>query len=464
LKSSDAHLTEVFQWAKTQAMAYVFSGDPVGDWYEASLPGRYAFCMRDVSHQSLGAQVLGLSSYTQNMLYHFAQNISERKDWCSYWEITRDNQPAPVDYKNDSDFWYNLPASFDVLDDCYRMFLWTRSREYVDDPVFLHFYQRTVTSYVERWQLERERVMERPRILNQRLPAAQTAIRPSSRGIPTYDESSETTVLGVDLLAAQYAAYASFSAMEQIRGNIDEARLYAGKAQALKAFINQKWWNSKENRYYAYLDQSHQLRGHAGADLLYWNAVETPHIQGAIDDILDDIQHGRPDAVELQSHYAEILYRYGMPDAAYKEMLKLASPTQVRREYPEVSYAVIGAIVNGLMGIEPEAVTNASQPVIVDTLPQLTPQTQWVEVQHVQIAGSHITVRQEGNNRTELTEEDGPPLAWRPEFLGSYPYLIVNGKRMAAQKGRDRAGRTISFVHLTATVGAVLSAQAPLSH
>ena len=53
------------------------------------------------------------------------ENISRSKDWCSYWEITYSNRPAPIDFKSDQEFWYNLPANFDVLDACYRMFLWT---------------------------------------------------------------------------------------------------------------------------------------------------------------------------------------------------------------------------------------------------------------------------------------------------------------------------------------------------
>src|ERR1700722_17248417 len=56
LTSSDTQLVAAFDWAKQQAMAYAFDGDPVGPWYEASLPGRRAFCMRDVSHQAAGAQ------------------------------------------------------------------------------------------------------------------------------------------------------------------------------------------------------------------------------------------------------------------------------------------------------------------------------------------------------------------------------------------------------------------------
>src|SRR6476659_6907269 len=34
LSSSDTRLVEAFNWAKQQAMAYVFDGDPVGPWYE----------------------------------------------------------------------------------------------------------------------------------------------------------------------------------------------------------------------------------------------------------------------------------------------------------------------------------------------------------------------------------------------------------------------------------------------
>jgi len=61
LRSSDQELVQAFDWAKKQALSYVFDGDPVGPWYEAALPGRRAFCMRDVSHQAAGAQALGLA-------------------------------------------------------------------------------------------------------------------------------------------------------------------------------------------------------------------------------------------------------------------------------------------------------------------------------------------------------------------------------------------------------------------
>lgn len=161
LRSSDTQLVKSFKWAKQQAMAYVFDGDPVGPWYEAALPGRRAFCMRDVSHQVAGAQALGLSKYTHNMLRRFAENISASKDWCSYWEINYLNRPAPIDFKSDAEFWYNLPANFDVLDACFRMYLWTGDRSYIEDSVFVNFYDHTVREYVSRWDLSPDRIMTR---------------------------------------------------------------------------------------------------------------------------------------------------------------------------------------------------------------------------------------------------------------------------------------------------------------
>jgi len=171
--------------------------------------------MRDTSHQADGAHALGLARCNHNMLRRFAENISASRDWCSYWEIDRLNQPAPVDYKSDAEFWYNLPANYDVLDACYRMYLWSGDRSYIEDPVFLNFYDLTVNQYTSRWNLGLDRVMER---------MSDIPTPPFFRGDPTYEESSSDNLVGIDLLATQYAAYRAYAAMQSIRGNAKKAR------------------------------------------------------------------------------------------------------------------------------------------------------------------------------------------------------------------------------------------------
>jgi hypothetical protein len=83
--SSDAQLVHAFDWAEGQAMAYVQGGsDPVGLWYETGLPGRTRFSMRDTSHQSMGAQALGLAAYTHNMLHRKMRGLTAaaiRRSW-----------------------------------------------------------------------------------------------------------------------------------------------------------------------------------------------------------------------------------------------------------------------------------------------------------------------------------------------------------------------------------------------
>jgi hypothetical protein len=458
LSSSDTRLVEAFNWAKQQAMAYVFDGDPVGPWYEASLPGRRAFCMRDVSHQATGAQALGLSKYTHNMLHRFAENIAASRDWCSYWEIDYRNLPAPVDYKNDREFWYNLPANFDVLDTCYRMYLWTGDKTYISDPVFLNFYDRTVTDYVNRWDLSVNRIMTRK---NTATPP------PFFRGDPSYEESRRDMELGVDLLATQYAGYRSFAAIQVIRGNQDSAKMYLQNASEVKSLVNSKWWNASGNYFYAYLDNNRQFQGRGGSDLLYRGVTdEGPRMQSALNALLE--ARAEPaSAVEPKSHYAEILYRYGDPEAAYAQIMDLTRAGRERREYPEVSYSVIGALVNGMMGINmkpsapiEEVVDGSHFETVIETLPQLTAKTSWAEIRNLPVLDDVVTVKEE-SRRTVLTNRGKSELVWQAAFAGSFPSLTVNGKPQAAQNEIRYLGHPVTWVRLLVPAGA--SAEVSLS-
>jgi hypothetical protein len=433
-------------------MAYVFDGDPVGPWYEAALSGRRAFCMRDVSHQVAGAQALGLSKYTHNMLRRFAENISPSKDWCSYWEIDYLNRPAPIDFKSDAEFWYNLPANFDVLDACFRMYLWTGDRSYVDDPVFLNFYDHTVTDYVSRWDLGLDRIMTR-----------NNGVQGPSyfRGDPSYEESRHDIVLGIDLLATQYAGDRSYSAIQAIRGDRARAQLYLASASDIKRLINEVWWNPSGGFFYEFVDKDHRFQGRAGADLLYRDVAENgAKAQSALHSLLDAMQSEPASAVERKSHYAEILYRYGEPEAAYSEIMDLTRSGRERQEYPEVPYSVIGAIVNGLMGINVEAnvpiedlVQGKQFETVVSTLPQLTTKTAWAEVRKLPVQDGLISVRHDGERSTVLTNQGKKDLTWEAVFPGAFPALIVNGMSIKAHARSGYFGRELTWVRVPVRAG-----------
>ena len=453
LRTSDTRLAGAFDWAQRQALAYTFRGDPVGDWYEAALPGRQAFCMRDTAHQSLGAHFLGLDLATRSMLHRFAENISESKDWCSYWEINRDNLPPPVDYRDDAQFWYNLPANFDLLDACYRMYVWSGDSTYLTDPVFRNFYRRTVHDYVERWDLSLDRIMTRQRIMNMHGHVDPANRFQKNRGIPSYDEGNPNFVVAVDQLAAQYAGYLAYARLAQLSsGDASEAGAFLSRAAAVRSFINDTWWDKKSGDYYSRLNLDHQLEGHSlNSSLLYYGAAADGTKSNAVlQSILNAIGRKKPMGVEGQSHLPEILYRYGQPGAAYEQILDLTREDKNRRDYPEVSYSVVGAIVHGLMGIDVQTVEPAKvlQDAIyvegpVVTLPRLTSQTQWAEADHVLVRANQISIRHDGLKKSTLQNLSGPSLIWQACFPGPFPQLLVDGQAVAARRS-EKQGQLIS--------------------
>lgn len=436
LESSDARLVEVFNWAKRQAMNFVFDGDPVGPWYEAAEPGREAFCMRDTASQAMGAHALGLAPYTKNMLRRFAENISDARDWCSVWEIDRFNRPAPIDYKNDAEFWYNLPANFSILDCCYRMYTWTGDLTYVNDPAFLNFYDRTVTDYVERWGLGLDQIMTRPRLLNVRGMVDPKKKFQANRGIPGYDEGNKDYVLGFDVLAAQYKAYLAYAYFQEARGNQELARTCQKKAAEVKDLVNKTWWNEKEHNYYARLNKDHQLegQGRGGAS------------RGG------DIDWGRGTA-------------YRDPDSVNAQLVDLS---RSRLEYPEVSYNKIGDIVNGTMGITVEAESPLQSAIsgywvetVVKTLPGIGTKIAWAELRNLPIRACEVAVRHEGERKTTFTNQRGPALIWQATFDGAHETLLVNGRpaKARAEKGSD--GRVTSSVRLSVGGGGTVAVEVP---
>jgi len=464
--SPDARLADAFAWAKRQATDYVFEGDRVGDWYEAALPGREAFCMRDVSHQAMGAHALGLQRHTRTMLRRFAENITDARDWCSLWEIDRHNQPAHADYRNDNDFWYNLPANFDVLDASYRMFLWTGDPEYVGDPVFLQFYQRTVTDYVERWGLGPDTIMKRPRLMNRRGQADPDAKFTEARGIPGYNEETTDFVVGLDLLATQYAGYAAYARIQEARGDLGSARLWLKKAAEVKAFVNRAWWDEKTNAFFDRLTTDYRLAPRSNSFWniaeLYWPvAADGPHAKAAVTRLVEQIKRSPSAPVEEQSHHAEVLYRYGVPEVAYQQMLDLARDNRSRREYPEVSFSIIGAIVTGLMGVSVDPVAPGREEELLDyfagrfvmTLPQLTGQTAWAELRHLPVRGNDISVRHEGQAASVFTNNRGPAVVWRAAFPGAFDTLVVNGDPVKARRETRPVDHVVSWVRVVVGAG-----------
>ena len=435
LETSDPKLAAAFAWAKGRALDCVFpaevTGDAVGDWYEAALPGRFAFCMRDVSHQALGAHVLGLARFNLNMLEKFAAAISASRDYCSFWEIDKYNRPAPVDYRNDGDFWYNLPANFDVLDACWRQFLWSGDRTYLDGPRFKNFYEWTVDAYVRAWDKDGDGIPEhRPEY--------------GKRGLGSYDEGPDSgrTLMGSDLLASMARAYLSYAEMLKLGGDEKAAGRFIKKADRLRGFFLRNGWDSGLGRFAPVFLQDKTPRFDdmfwSGVLILYFGFIPRgPQRQKTLDGLLG----GNPGGIEIQAYLPEVFYRYGLEDAAYGELLEICDAGTQRRDYPEASFAVIGAVAAGLFGIQPDARERQ-----VVTRPGLAAPTEWAELRNVPVFENSVGVRHRATEETAFENIAGPELVWKAVFPGRWAELVVNGARQNASRGKDDNGRDVSWV------------------
>ena len=407
---SDDRLNAGFAWAKKRALACVHRADPVGGWFEAALPGRQAFCMRDTAHQSAGAAALGLMDVTKNMLAKFAGSIAESRDFCGYWEIDRRGRPAPVDYVSDADFWYNLPANFDILDACLRQYLWTADEDYLTGEDFTRFYDLTMTAYTQRWDRDGDGILER-------------APDGSRRGIGSYDEEHslrEAEVMS-DMPAVQALGCDLYASLLRLRGEPERALEYAAKAARLRAVLAEKWWDESSRRLYkARFPGGRMVHARpdrqSGADrppdpaashmALYFGGLDDPRKLALELDAAAGIQKIN---VEGLTYLPGLFYRYGQVERAHAFLQRLVHPRLPRRRYPEVSFCIISTLAEGLMGICPIAAPGGLRR--LETRPGLPSGMGFARMDALPVWDGHICVAHDGP-LTTLENHTSAPIEW----------------------------------------------------
>ncbi|MEE8572656.1 MAG: hypothetical protein V3T20_05315 [Gemmatimonadota bacterium] len=432
IASDHGALVEGFEWARDAALGYAREGEPVGKWFEAALPGREAFCMRDVSHQTEGALALGLYDHTFNMMRKFAASISPTRDWCGYWEIDRYDRPAPVDYRSDEDFWYNLPANFDVVQASERAWEWTGDSAWLNDPSLAEFYRRSLGDYVESWDADGDGIMESPESAG-------------IRGIPTYWEGKgPRPATGGDLVAAQYAANRAYARMIRARdrpGDVNGAEGFENEANRLRGLYNERWWSAERDRFYG------AILPNGSFDTTYVPAMQIFPLYFTIVDparaerLFEGLEPGVN--VEENSYLAEAHYRYGRDAEAFEFLLAQMDPGLERREYPENPFTAVSGVVRWLAGVRPLASAR-----MVETRSRLPGEVEWIELSEVPVLDGSLRLRHEGRTSTRLTLQSGSWARWRAVFPGLRDTLFVDGEPVAATHRRTMMGEVESFVVL----------------
>lgn len=443
--SSDKKMEQAFVWAKSMALHYKgHPKDPVGPWYESALPPRDAFCMRDVSHQSIGAEILGLKEENRNMLTLFASNISASKNWCSYWEMNKSGKPAPEDYRNDQEFWYNLPANFDVLYASWRLYLWTGDKYYINNPAFVHFQEKTVNDYINTWVLSADSMLNRPAHPNAPVPFNESDSFHRCRGLPSYSEGVANLKTGADLVAALYRGLLTYSTILTEKGRLKEAALYSQKAEKYRQQLESRWWDEKDKLYYTYYSNDNRFGKDEGETFLLW--FDALKDNNRVKQTLAHLS-SKTWNVENTSYLPLIFYNKGSWDKARDYILYLSDETTARREYPEVSFGVIEGIVQGLMGIAPDVRRHSISTIFKTT------GTGNAAIRSLPLLNTLVDVTHFDTHQSSLTNHGKQPLKWKAMFYGSYHQAYANRKPLAIKQETDPQGKMISFAEVTVKPG-----------
>jgi hypothetical protein len=163
--------------------------------------------------------------------------------------------------------------------------------------------------------------------------------------------------------------------------------------------------------------------------LLRWDVVPPARTAPVLEHLLSVYQQS---GVEMNTYYPLEFYRYGKPEQAYALLARLMAPELKRREYPEVSFAVLETLAMGLMGIEPDAATRT-----VKTTARLTSPTRWAELREVPVFDGTITVRHTRDSTTLLVNHTLKEITWHARGTnGLTRTLVVKPGAQAFSPGR----------------------------
>lgn len=466
LDSPNKTLNDGFNWAKNRALGLVFyPGNPMlgheAEWWRLSdsthntlIPGywgaylnRESYYNRDIAHQSDGAHLLGLDIETFNMLKTFAET-STRTDQ-HYWPLWAMSSYGLMYYIDGTGF-RELPSPFDVIHKCYKQYLWTGNPNWINDTTLNNYYTTTTGNFLT----------DHAVVWNDADPSKEQPVvyKKSNYGefSATYTEdSTDAFVCAGDSLALEYQSLLAYAGILKAQGNTTAATIWENRANRLKNYFEAHWYDSYTGRYI----RGFNVNGGYKSDWGHENSIFMP-LNGLGDygpktdaylafiDANDD-----PLNVEATTYLPEMYYKYNKTSAAWNWINKTLTD---KNTYPEVSFTAISNIIEGMMGIQPDAPNKK-----VATISRLTPDVPWVQVNHIPVGSNDIKVRHDGLTSTTFTNNSGGTITWEAQFYGLYDTIFINGVAYSAQFkslfGKNVSYVTVSMNNATTTMASVSS-------
>lgn len=476
MRSSNKYIQDMFDWAVEKISQFIMTGKtgpvnrdefhPEGDGsgehiyvpsYWAGYRDRTAFYSRDFVHQALGAQIAGYTEENYNMFRIFAGGATEEREWYTPWAFNFDGTPHTIDYKNDQYFVREVPAQFELVEKAYKMYLWSGDKRYLSDPILYRFYTKVLNEFVELHDTNQNGIAE----------GTGGGIFEGTCG---YNErSGEPLLESGDALGSQYQAMLAYAKILKNIGKFDESERWEQKAGDLKQYFNEVWSVCEETES-SYV-RAWGTHGEKYSDFASENTwfmplkmITEPGTRNDeyIDFILENLGEGigtRPLApvnLESYTYIPDMLFLYNRNEEAWKWMKYIISRKDLPHEraeqgtngdYPEIAFTFLSQVVEGMMGIEPEADHG-----IVATLPRLPRDVGNLLIKNMNAGELFFSVKHERNRKTVLTNDGNRSILWEVRFYGNYKFIKVGDELMKTMQ-KNMNGETISFVRIEIAPG-----------
>ncbi|MFF9475124.1 hypothetical protein ACF1E9_21195 [Streptomyces roseolus] len=449
--SSDPEVTAMFDWASGKANGWVHlpgtegplnaderqtGGDGTGVYapsYWAGYANRSGYYSRDTAHQLSGAAALGLHAENKAMLRAFASSATAEHAYYPVWALNFDNRTyLSIDYRRPDLFVREVPAVFELVQKAEEAYRWTGDRSYLDDPALWEFYRHATEEFVALHDGRKDN--------GSRVRVAEGTGKGIFQGVASYNEQSDEPLTEAgDAIGSQYQAYRAMASLARAKGDTGLAADFARRARELKRYFNSEWSGTGSG--------ADMVRGYTtdGKPLTGWgkeNSWFMP-MKGIVDPgarreaYLDYIEEqtagaGRPDNIEALTYLPDTFFANGRPDAAWAWMRHVYAERDVQHvnsrqgtngDYPEVSFALVGQTVQGLLGVTPDAPARA-----LSTQSRLPADMEWLAIEDLRVGDSVFALRHDGTHRSTLTHASGAGVhTWEARFPGAGRTVTVDG-------------------------------------
>ncbi|MFD0693491.1 NPCBM/NEW2 domain-containing protein [Paenibacillus sp. GCM10027628] len=457
IDSPNATLNNGFNWAKNRALGLAFyPGNPMlgheSEWWRLAdsthstlTPGywgayvnRESFYNRDISHQSDAGHLLGLDNETFNMMKLFAgdSTISGQNGW-PLWA----HSSYGIMYYIDGTGFKELPSPFDVMHKAYQQYLWTGNTNWINDPTLSAYYDSTIGPFLTNHGV----------VWNDANPASEQPVVKMNSGefTPTYFEfTNDNLVSAGDSLGLEYQSLLAYAGILKAKGNTSGSTLWQNRAQRLKDYYEAHWYDASTGRYIRGFDATGNFKSDWGHESSFFMPLKGLGDFGSRTNAYLDYINANDAGlnVEATTYLPEMFYNYNRSVTGWSWLSKILTE---QNTYPEVAFTAISNIIDGMMGVQPDAPNNK-----VSTISRLTTDVPWVEMNHIKVGANDLKIKHNGVTNSTLTNNSGGTITWEAQFYGTPSTIYVNGVANTPQT-KSLYGQTISYVDVQVNSGAV---------